>query len=46
MKTMAYLGGLMFLVGICCGSLGWAAILVIGGGAMAAIGGMYMEEAL
>ena len=46
MKAMAMAGGLMFLVGICCGSLGWAAILVIGGGAMAAIGGMYMEEAL
>jgi len=46
MKAMAMVGGLMFLVGICCGSLVWAAALVVGGGAMAAIGGMYMEEAL
>ena len=46
MKTMAYIGGLMFLVGICCGSIAWAAALVVIGGSLAAIGGMYMEEAL
>ena len=44
MKAMTLIGAGMFLVGICCGSIGWAAILVIGGGAMAALGGMYMGE--
>lgn len=43
MKTMAYIGGLLFLVGICCGSIGWAAILVIGGGAMCVIGNKEVE---
>ena len=43
MKAMTLIGGLMFLVGICCGSIGWAAILVIGGGAMCAIGNKEVE---
>ena len=43
MKAMAVVGGLMFLVGICCGSIGWAAILVIVGGAMCAIGNKEVE---
>lgn len=43
MKAMAMVGGLMFLVGICCGSIGWAAILVIVGGAMCAIGNKEVE---
>lgn len=43
MKAMAYIGGLMFLVGICCGSISWAAILVISGGAMCAIGNKEVE---
>lgn len=43
MKAMAMVGGLMFLVGICCGSIGWAAILVIGGGVMCAIGNVEVE---
>ena len=43
MKAMAMTGGLMFLVGICCGSIGWAAILVIVGGAMCAIGNKEVE---
>ena len=43
MKAMAIVGGLMFLVGICCGSIGWAAILVIVGGAMCAIGNKEVE---
>lgn len=46
MRTMMMIGAGMFLVGICCGSIWWAAALVIGGGAMAAIGGTYMEEEL
>lgn len=45
MKTLMYIGGAMFLLGICCGSLPWAAALVLIGGSLAAIGGMYMEEA-
>lgn len=44
MKAMTLIGAGMFLAGICCGSIVWAAALVVGGGAMAAIGGMYMEE--
>ena len=43
MKAVAMVGGLMFLVGICCGSIGWAAILVICGGAMCAIGNKEVE---
>lgn len=43
-KVMAMIGGAAFLVGICCGSIGWAAVLVVGGGTLAAIGGMYMED--
>ena len=44
MKTLTYIGGAMFLLGICCGSLPWAAALVLIGGSLAVIGGMYMEE--
>lgn len=44
MKAMTLIGAGMFLVGICCGSLVWAAALVVIGGSLAAIGGMYMEE--
>lgn len=43
-KAMAYIGGLMFLVGVCCGSIPWAAILVVGGGSMCAVGCMYGLE--
>lgn len=43
-KMMAMAGGAAFLVGICCGSIGWAAVLVVGGGTLAAIGGMYMDD--
>lgn len=46
MKKLMYTGAGMFLLGICCGSIGWAAALVVIGGSLAAIGGMYMEEAL
>ena len=45
MKTLRYTGCGLFLLGMCCGSIAWAAALVVGGGAMAAIGGMYMEDA-
>lgn len=42
-KMMAMVGGLMFLAGICSGSIVWAAALVIGGGAMCAIGNKEVE---
>lgn len=43
MKAIAMVGGLMFLIGISCSSIGWAAILVIGGGAMCVIGNVEVE---
>lgn len=44
-KAMAYIGGLMFLIGVCCGSIPWAAALVVGGGSMCAFGCTYgLEE--
>ena len=44
MKAMTLIGAGMFLVGICCVSIAWAAALVVGGGAMAALCGMYRGE--
>ena len=45
MKKLMYTGAGMFLLGMCCGSLWWAAAMVVIGGSLAAIGGMYMEDA-
>lgn len=44
MKTVAVIGGIMFLLGICSGSLPWAAFLVVVGGSMCAFGCSYCEE--